>query len=70
MRRLIMAGAAMLIAGTLAACGSGTSGSSGSSGGGPSGTLTLDDETGSQWNCSFNPFNPTNTGNGITSEVY
>jgi peptide/nickel transport system substrate-binding protein len=64
----MMAGAAMLIAGTLAACGTGTSGSSGS---GSNGTLTIDDETGQQWNCSFNPFNPANTGNGTTfGQVY
>ena len=72
MRRLFMAGAAMLIAGTLAACGSSSpSGSSANGGSGPSGTLTLDNESGSQWSCSFNPFNPSNTGMGITlGQVY
>lgn len=67
MRRLIMAGAAALIAATLAACGS--SAPSGSSG--ASGSLTVDNESGSQWSCSFNPFNPSNTGLGITlGQVY
>jgi peptide/nickel transport system substrate-binding protein len=68
MRRLFMAGASMVIAAALAACGSGSSGSSSS---GPSGTLTLDNESGSEWNCSFNPFNPSNTGMGITmGQIY
>lgn len=67
MRRLIMAGAAALIAAALAACGS--SAPSGSSG--ASGSLTVDNESGSQWSCSFNPFNPTNTSLGITlGQVY
>jgi peptide/nickel transport system substrate-binding protein len=62
-----MIAVAVLVATAAAACGSSGSSSSAS---GPSGTLTLDDETGSTWNCSFSPFNPYNTGNGITSEVY
>src|ERR1700744_1133858 len=62
-----MIAVAILLATAAAACGSSGSSSSAS---GPTGTLTLDDETGSTWNCSFNPFNPSNTGNGITSEVY
>lgn len=67
MRRLIMAGAAALIAATLAACGS--SAPSGSSG--ASGSLTIDNESGSQWSCSFNPFNPTNLTLGTTlGQVY
>ena len=77
MRRLLLAGAAALLsAAVLAACSSGPSGSSSGSTGantgkGPSGTLTLVNVTGSQWNCSFNPFNPSNTGNGITlGQVY
>jgi peptide/nickel transport system substrate-binding protein len=73
-RRLLMTGAAALLAAALAACSS--SGSSGSSGGsaagkGPSGTLTIVNVTGTQWNCSFNPFNPGNLGEGITmGQVY
>jgi peptide/nickel transport system substrate-binding protein len=71
MRRLIVTAAAMLIAAaTVAACGSSPSGSSGS-GSGPSGTLTMDDETGQQWDCSFNPFNPSDIGNGVAfGQVY
>ena len=73
-RRLLMTGAAALLAAALAACSS--SGSSGSSGGsatgkGPSGTLTIVNVEGTQWNCSFNPFNPSNLGTGITlGQVY
>jgi len=57
MRRLrsfgVLIGAAGLLA--LAACGTSTSGSSGSAG--PSGTLTISDESGALWTCGFNPFN-------------
>ncbi|HEY7278474.1 MAG TPA: ABC transporter substrate-binding protein [Trebonia sp.] len=72
-----MTGAAALIAAALAACSSssspsGSSGGAGSSSGkGPSGTLTIVNVTGTQWNCSFNPFNPGNLGEGITmGQVY
>ncbi len=73
MRRLLLTGAAALLAAALAACSS--SGSSGSSGGstakGPSGTLTIVNASGTQWNCSFNPFNPGNLGEGVTmGQVY
>ena len=38
---------------------------------GPSGTLTISNEQGTQWNCSFNPFNPGNLGEGVTmGQVY
>jgi peptide/nickel transport system substrate-binding protein len=76
-RRLLMTGAAALLAAALAACSSssspsGSSGGAGSSSGkGPSGTLTIVNVTGTQWNCSFNPFNPGNLGEGITmGQVY
>src|SRR5690348_203955 len=56
MRRLAIIGActAALIA---AACGSGSSPSSSSKASGPSGVLTLDNESGGTWTCDFNPFN-------------
>jgi peptide/nickel transport system substrate-binding protein len=76
MRRLLLTGAATLLAAALAACSSsspsGSSGAGGSSTGkGPSGTLTISNEQGTQWNCSFNPFNPGNLGEGVTmGQVY
>jgi peptide/nickel transport system substrate-binding protein len=48
-------GAAGLLT-AIAACGSSTSPGSGS-GSGPSGVLTLSDESGALWTCGFNPFN-------------
>ncbi len=72
MRRFSSTGAAALLAAALAACSSSSpSGSSGpgagsKTGSGPSGTLTISNEQGTQWNCSFNPFNPGNLGEGIT----
>jgi peptide/nickel transport system substrate-binding protein len=72
MRRLIMTGAAALLAAAVAACGSSApSSSSGASAKGPSGTLTISNEQGTLWNCSFNPFNPSNLGEGVTmGQVY
>src|SRR6266700_5261780 len=73
MRRLILAGAAVLLAATVAACGSSASSSSasGTAAKGPSGTMTISNEQGTQWNCSFNPFNPGNLGEGVTmGQVY
>jgi peptide/nickel transport system substrate-binding protein len=77
MRRLLLTSAAALLAAALAACSSsgstGASGSTGSNTGakGPSGTLTIINVAGTQWNCSFNPFNPSDLGTGITlGEVY
>ncbi len=72
MRRLIVTGAAALLAVAVAACGSSaSSGSSGTSASGPSGTLTISNEQGTLWNCSFNPFNPGNLGEGVTmGQVY
>jgi len=72
MRRLLLTGTAALILAAVAACTSSSSpGSSGSSAQGPSGTLTISNEQGTQWNCSFNPFNPGNLGEGITmGQIY
>ncbi|HTU76491.1 MAG TPA: ABC transporter substrate-binding protein [Trebonia sp.] len=72
MRRLLLTGTAALLLAAVAACSStASSGSSGSSAKGPSGTLTISNEQGTQWNCSFNPFNPGNLGEGITmGQVY
>ena len=76
MRRTIRAGAVLaagLHAAALAACG-GSSPSSGSGSGsasGPSGTLTISNEQGTLWTCSFNPFNPSNLAQGVTfGQVY
>ena len=53
--------AGVLVAAGLLAAACSSSGSSGtnqaSSSGGPSGTLTLDNESGGTWACNFNPFN-------------
>jgi peptide/nickel transport system substrate-binding protein len=70
-----MTGAAVLLATAVAACSSGSSGSSpgpsASGATGPSGTLTISNEQGTLWNCSFNPFNPGNLGQGVTmGQVY
>jgi len=76
MRRTIRAGAVLaagLLAAALAACGgSSPSPSSGSgSASGPSGTLTISNEQGTLWTCSFNPFNPSNLAQGVTfGQVY
>ena len=74
MRRTIRAGAVLaagLLAAALAAC-SGSSPSSGSgSASGPSGVLTISNEQGTLWTCSFNPFNPSNLAQGVTfGQVY
>src|ERR1700742_2156860 len=77
MRRLLITGAAALLAAALAAwssspsSGSSATGTGSSAGKGPSGTLTISNEQGTQWNCSFNPFNPGNLGEGVTmGQVY
>jgi peptide/nickel transport system substrate-binding protein len=58
MRRLksfgVLIGTVGLLAGA-AACGTGTPSSG--SGSGPSGVLTISDESGALWTCGFNPFN-------------
>src|ERR1700761_2324717 len=71
MRRLLMTGAAVLIAAALAACSSSATGTGSAAGKGPSGTLTIVNASGTQWNCSFNPFNPGNLGEGVTmGQIY
>ena len=73
MRRLIVTGAAALLVAAVAACSSSasSSGSSGTSANGPSGTLTISNEQGTLWTCSFNPFNPSNLAQGVTmGQVY
>jgi peptide/nickel transport system substrate-binding protein len=58
MRRLKVIGV-LVAAGVLAAaCGTSSSSSSGTSAG-PSGVLTIDNESGGTWTCDFNPFNLT-----------
>lgn len=59
MRRLKSLAALIGAAGLLtavAACGTSTSSGSGGSAG-PSGVLTISDESGAEWTCGFNPFN-------------
>ena len=51
-RKLTLAIAGGLAATVLAACGGGSASS-----GGPSGTLTISNESGGLWTCGFNPFN-------------
>ena len=64
MRRLKTLG--VIIASGLLAAACGTSSSSSSGGGGnasgPSGVLTIDNESGSLWTCDFNPFNLSDIG--------
>ena len=60
MRRLTKLGLGVVIGASLLAAGCSSGGSSGSSGGGSSsasGTLTIDNESGGNWTCDFNPFN-------------
>jgi peptide/nickel transport system substrate-binding protein len=61
----------VLIASGLLAAACGTSSSSSGKSSGPSGTLTLSNEQGTLWTCSFNPFNPSNLANGSSmGQVY
>src|SRR5580658_2019932 len=55
MRRLKSLGVLIGAAGLLAAACGGTTGSNNASG--PTGTLTISNESGSTWTCQFNPFN-------------
>ncbi len=59
MRRLITFGVVIAMSLLAAACSSSGSGSGNSGGGGShaSGTLTIDNESGGNWTCDFNPFN-------------
>jgi peptide/nickel transport system substrate-binding protein len=71
MRRIFVVGAAALLAAAVAACSSSSSSSSGTTANGPTGTLTISNEQGTLWTCSFNPFNPTNQSQGVTmGQVY
>jgi peptide/nickel transport system substrate-binding protein len=74
MRRTIRAGAVLaagLLAAALAACGGSSPSSSSGSASGPTGTLTISNEQGTLWTCSFNPFNPSNLAQGVTfGQVY
>jgi peptide/nickel transport system substrate-binding protein len=56
MRRLKVIGV-LIAAGVLAAACGTSSPSSSSKSGGPSGALTIDNESGGTWTCDFNPFN-------------
>jgi peptide/nickel transport system substrate-binding protein len=49
--------AVLATAGLFAAACGGSSSSSGTSSAGPSGVLTIDNESGGTWTCNFNPFN-------------
>ena len=70
MRRIIITAAAAALAIAIAACGSSSSPSA-TSKSGPSGTLVISNAQGTQWNRSFNPFNPAVLGTGVTmGQVY
>jgi peptide/nickel transport system substrate-binding protein len=62
MRRFKIIGALLAAALLAAACSSSTTSSTQSNSSGPSGTLTIDNESGSLWTCGFNPFNLSNIG--------
>src|SRR5580693_10093733 len=55
--RHLMTVAVLATAGLLAAACGGSSSSTGTSSSGPSGVLTIDNESGGTWACDFNPFN-------------
>ena len=60
MRRLTKIGIGVAIGASLLAAGCSSGGSGNSNSGGPSaasGTLTIDNESGGNWTCDFNPFN-------------
>src|SRR5215469_6730845 len=58
MRRLIKLGVVIAVSLLAAACASSSTPSGGGGGAtGPSGTLTIDNESGGNWTCDFNPFN-------------
>jgi peptide/nickel transport system substrate-binding protein len=65
MKRLMSIGVILVASLLAAACGTSSSSSSGSGGGsssGPSGVLTIDNESGSLWTCNFNPYNLSDIG--------
>ena len=58
MKRLMSIGVILVASLLAAACGTSSSSNSGSGGSsGASGVLTIDNESGSLWTCSFNPYN-------------
>jgi peptide/nickel transport system substrate-binding protein len=57
MRRLKAIGVLIAAGALAAACSSGSSTPSSSKAAGPSGVLTIDNESGGTWTCDFNPFN-------------
>ncbi len=57
MRRLKAIGVLIAASALAAACSSGSSSPSSSTASGPSGVLTIDNESGGTWTCDFNPFN-------------
>jgi peptide/nickel transport system substrate-binding protein len=59
MKRLMSIGVLLVASLLAAACGAGSSSNSGSGGSasGPSGVLTIDNESGALWTCNFNPYN-------------
>ena len=61
MRRLITFGVVVALSLLAASCSSSKS-SGPSTSGGPSGVLTIDNESGGTWACAFNPFNPSDIG--------
>ncbi len=56
MRRLIKLGVVIAVSLLAAACAS-NSNSGGGSTAGPTGVLTIDNESGGNWTCDFNPYN-------------
>jgi peptide/nickel transport system substrate-binding protein len=62
MRRFKIIGAFLAVALLAAACGSSSSSSTSSSSSGAKGVLTIDNESGGLWTCSFNPFNLSDIG--------
>jgi peptide/nickel transport system substrate-binding protein len=65
MKRLMAIGVILVASLLAAACGTSSSNSgssSGKSGSGPSGVLTIDNESGSLWTCNFNPYNLSDIG--------
>src|SRR5215470_13549077 len=61
MRRLITFGVVVALSLLAASCSS-TKSSGPSTSGGPSGVLTIDNESGGTWACAFNPYNPSDIG--------
>jgi peptide/nickel transport system substrate-binding protein len=64
MKRLMAIGVILVASLLAAACGTSSSSGSGSgkSASGPSGVLTIDNESGSLWTCNFNPYNLSDIG--------